>query len=267
MLIDSHCHLPDNLAEAEAAIKRAKEEGVLGCINIGTSLEDNIKAAEISDHFLNVHTSIGIYPNSDLAHDPEFLVKELEKQVDILPKIVAIGECGLDITDWEEQRPLEQQLELFERQLQLAIKKELPVIIHNRNGGEQIIELLNKYVPKGLRGVAHCFDSTWELAVQFLDNGFYISFSGFITYKSKDYLLESVEKTPLDKILVETDAPYILPKGIQQEDEKGAKILNEPKNVKIIARKVAETKNIPLEEIAEATNKNTSDLFGIDYGR
>ncbi len=263
MLIDSHCHLPHNTTETELILKNALDESVTACINIGTTLEDNIHTTTIAEKFNNVYAAIAIYPNSNLNQTPQDLVKALKTQIDSLPKIVALGECGLDITKFPNQRPMDQQMELFERQIQLALRKNLPIIIHNRNGDEKIIELIKKYVPQGLRGVAHCFDGDWNLAKNFLDCGFYISFSGFITYNSKNYLLETVKKTPLNKILVETDAPYILPKGIAQVDASGAKILNEPKNVKIVALKVAETKNLPFEEIAETTSKNTANVFGL----
>jgi TatD DNase family protein len=266
MLIDSHAHLPANKIETKKILQDAGAAGVVKVINIGTSIENSQKALTIAQEFENVYASVGIYPHEHLDTPITTLKSQLEGLLEIpkaattaTNKLVAIGECGIDITNWQNQRPVAEQIELFEMQVELAVKHNLPLIIHNRNGDEHIITTLKKYDNSNLVGVAHCFDGTRELAKNYLDLNFYISFSGFITYNSKKYLHETVENTPLDKILIETDAPYILPKGLKQDENQQ----NEPKNAIIIAQKVAEIKNLPSERIYEETYANTCKLFKI----
>ena len=258
MLIDSHCHIPEDKATLENQLINAKENGVSHVVGIGTQLGENERVLRASKEFENVFGAIAIYPNSELEKDISTLLTELEKQLTKSPKskIVAIGECGIDITDWKKQRSIENQIELFELQIKLAIKNKLPVIVHNRNGDDQVLELLNKY--KGhVQGVIHCFTGDWEFAQKILALGFYISFSGHITHKSKEYLCETVLNVLMDKFLVETDSPYILPKGVNRKP-------NEPKNVKIVAQKIADIKGINLREVISASRANTAQLFGLN---
>lgn len=257
MLIDSHTHLPFKLSEAQEIINRAKDNGVYRCILIGTDLEENPKILELANNIPSLFAVIGVYPNSNRNLPIKEIIQQLETQIqdasDSGAKLVGIGECGIDISEWDNQRPVQEQKELFEEQVKLATKYELPIVIHNRNGDEHVLEILNKY-KDSIIGVAHCFDSSWETAQKFLNVGFYISFSGFITFNSKKYLLETVENIPTDKFLIETDSPYITPKGIKERP-------NEPKNVKIVAEKVALVKNIPFEKIARISTANAERLF------
>lgn len=256
MLIDSHFHLEGNKEKDLATIKRAYENGVTKLIAIGTDLKDAELVIKASNEVESLYGVIGIYPNSERGEDIDSVLKDLEKVLEQGKNIVGIGEIGIDITNWENQRPIQEQKELFEKQIQMAIKYNLPIVIHNRNGDEIVIETLTKY--KGtVRIIAHCFDTSWETAKKLLDLGAYISFSGFITYNSKKYLLETLEKTPLDRILVETDSPYIVPKGVKEKP-------NEPKNVKMVAEKIAQVKNRDFEEICQQTYQNTIRAFNIN---
>jgi len=171
-------------------------------------------------------------------------------------KIVAIGECGLDISEWTNQRPVDEQIALFEMQLELAVKNNLPVVIHNRGGDDVIMSILDPFVKRGLTGVAHCFSSTWEVATQYLDRGFYLSFSGMITYKARNLVRETAEKVPLDRFLVETDAPYLPPEGFRGKP-------NEPKNVVEVAKKVAEIRKLEFDKVCDLSYSNTCKLFGL----
>lgn len=259
MLIDSHCHLPHRKYEKtpEQLIEDAAKDGVTKIINIGTSLDENSLALEVSSQFENVYSVLGIYPHEERGKNFDDLMTSLELQLSSSPKVVGIGECGIDITEWENGRPLDEQLDLFEHQLQLAVKKQLPVVIHNNNGDEHIIRLLSKYVPAGLTGVAHCFSSdSWNLAQNFLDLGFYISFAGKITYNSRRSMLDVVAKVPLERILVETDAPYLPPDGFRGT-------VNEPARVIVTAKKIAQVKNIEFAKLAEFTYSNTCKLFNL----
>ncbi len=257
MLIDSHCHLPDNLDEAKTVVNFAEADGVVKMINIGTSLKDSRDALTMANHFDNVWSTAAVYPHEDREISIDEIVNELEILIDSSPKIVAIGECGIDLADGENERSLIDQCELFEAQIKLAIKKDLPLVIHNRNGDKYVLELLKKYSSTGnLRGVAHCFASDWEVAQQLINLNFLISFSGMITYPSRKSLLGVVKNVSLDNFVLETDAPYLPPQGHRGEK-------NEPKYVKIVAQKVAEVKELPFELIAKLSYENTSRVFNI----
>lgn len=260
MLIDSHCHLPHKLykKDLDTIIMEANRVGVTGFINIGTSLKESEKARGVADKHDNVWFSVAIYPHEERKRSIDVTLKRLEEDflINKHEKLVAIGECGIDISNWENGRDIDEQLELFEKQILLAIKYDLPIIIHNRNGDKKILNLLEKYVPKGLRGVVHCFDSDWEFAKKVIDLGFYISFSGMVTFPSKVVLVEVIKNVPLDKFLIETDAPYLAPVPHRGK-------INYPAYVKIVAEKIAEIKGKSIDEISNLSYSNTSKLFNL----
>ncbi|KKS16421.1 MAG: Hydrolase, TatD family [candidate division WWE3 bacterium GW2011_GWC1_41_7] len=254
MLIDSHLHFPHDENKVREQISGAEKEGIVKFINIGTSLKDSAKSIETAEKFENVYATVAVYPHDDKDKDTYTIMEHLKELALSSKKVVAIGECGIDLSEWKNGRSLDQQTELFEAQINLAIELRLPLIIHNRNGDETVLELLQKYKNTGLAGVAHCFVSSWDTAQKLLDLNFYISFSGIITYPSGKYLSETVQKVPNDRFLVETDAPYLPPQGHRGEK-------NEPKYVKITALKVAEIKDLPLQSIEDYTYENTTRLF------
>ena len=256
-LIDSHCHLPKlkNKDFLEAVLFRAKEAGVVQMINIGTSVKENSLSLEVAKAYSQVFATAAIYPHRDM--DKTLL--ELETYLEDFIKedrqdLVGIGECGIDISNWDGGRSIQDQVNLFEMQAKLAKKFDLPLIIHNRQGDEYVLEVLEKIGPP--KGVIHCFSSSWEFAEKVLNLGFYISFSGFITYDSKESLQKVVKKVPNSRFLIETDSPYLPPEGHRHEK-------NEPKYVKLIAEKIALTKGVSLEEVAESSTRNARDLFGL----
>lgn len=258
MLIDTHCHLihDKHTKGPLEMVNSASEWDIQKMICIGTSIEDNKPVLKLISEIPNVYGSIGIYPHEDMDIPIDDVIKSLRIQIESNAKIVAIGECGIDITDWANGRTLDQQIILFEEQIKLAIEKSLPVIVHNRNGDEQVADLVEKYAPKGLRGVIHCFVSDLEFAQKMLNAGFYLSFAGNITYPSNHAYREIVSEVPLDRLLIETDSPYLPPQGYRGQ-------VNEPKYVKIVAEKVAEIKKIPFEEVAIATSENAQKLFNL----
>jgi TatD DNase family protein len=255
MLFDSHCHLPSlkQKEKTEDLIKEAKAEGVVRLINAGTSLKDSAEAAEVAGFFDDVYSTAGVYPHEEMGKDINVLQDGLQKLIDSHNKIVAVGECGIDISE-RPGRNIFEQRELFAMQIRLALENDLPIVIHNRNADGEIINILKKFQSSKLRGVSHCFSSSWETAREFIILNFYISFSGLITYRSGEGLLETVKKVPADKFLLETDAPYLPPEG-----KRGG--INKPKYVKIIARKVAQTRKEPFERICEHSFNNTCALF------
>lgn len=258
MLIDSHCHLVhEKYKESiEEIIEDAKKFGVEKFITVGVSMEENKKAIEASEKSEKIFCSVGVYPHENVNTLLPYLKESLEENLKNSKRIVAIGETGIEIPVWENGRTLDRQVELFEMHLNLALKNKLPVIIHNRNGNEEVYTLLKKYLEKGLTGVVHCFTSDWDYAQKILNLGFYISFTNIITYPKKDELLEVVRNVPMDKFLLETDAPYLPPQSLRGE-------INYPKYVRIVAEKVAQVKQKTLDEVSDSSYQNTCKLFKI----
>ncbi len=258
MLIDSHCHLVHEKYQesVEEIIEDAKKFGVEKFITVGTSVEENNKAIEASEKSEKIFCSVGIYPHEDVGISLSDLKKSLEENLKSSKRIVAIGETGIEMPLWENGRTLDKQVELLEMHLNLALENKLPVIIHNRNGNEEVYALLKKYSEKGLSGVMHCFTADWNYAQMILDLGFHISFTNIITYPKKEQLLEVVKNVPMDKFLLETDAPYLPPQSLRGE-------INYPKYVRIVAEKVAQVKQKTLDEVSDCSYKNTCKLFKI----
>jgi TatD DNase family protein len=258
MLIDSHCQLPHEKYDksVENILSEAKSFGVEKVIDIGTSVKENRKVIEMANNYPEIYCSIGIYPHEDRNKILNELEKSLENSLTKSPKIIGIGECGVDISNWKGGRGLDEQLDIFDMQVKFAKRNDLPIIIHNRNGDDYILNILKKNHDSKLKGVIHCFDSNWDFAKKVLDLGFYISFTNMVTYKNKEELLEVVKKVPEDKFLVETDAPYLPPQQFRGE-------INYPKYVKIVAEKVAQVKQKTFEEISELSYTNTCSLFNL----
>jgi TatD DNase family protein len=263
MLIDSHCHIPHSKYEksSDEIINEAKKEGVEKLINIGTSISDSRDALEISKQYENVYSTVGVYPHDDTDLGLDEIRQQMEGFIQMGgTNVVGIGECGVDIPQGEvpyKTRELTDQKELFKLQIGLAVQHDLPLVIHNRDGDKEVLEILNHYKNTGLRGIMHCFVSDWEYAQKLLDLDFYISFTGIITYPSAgEKLLEVVKKVPHDRFLVETDAPYLAPQKLRGQ-------INYPKYVKMTAAKIAELRNTSFEEISEISYRNTCQLFNI----
>lgn len=259
MLIDSHCHIPHkkyNMAPKEV-VSDAKKAGVTKLVCIGTSIDETDLVARVASQFPNVYPTAGVYPHEDKDMSLSDLEREFRKVLSKYDEnVVGIGECGVDISNWKNGREVSEQIEVFEMQINIAKERSLPLVVHNRKGDEQVLKLLKKHSSMELRGVIHCFDSNWEFAQKVLDLGFYISFSGLVTYPNKNDLLEVVKKVPMNRFLVETDAPYLPPQEYRGQ-------VNYPKYVRIIAEKVASVKEISILEIEENSYNNTCSLFGI----
>jgi len=251
MLIDSHCHLymgswSKNLEEVLA---RTKKNDIGKVICPGIDIESSWQSLTIAQNHQNVYAAAGIHPH-EAESTPTDFINQLR---DILTqtKIVALGEIGLDyyrnLSDAETQR------KVFKKQLQLAKEMDLPVIIHNRNADDDIIQIIKQLSP--VRGVAHCFSSDLTTAKILLDLGFYISFAGNLTYKNSE-LTEVAKEIPLDRLLIETDTPYLSPIPFRGKE-------NEPSRVKIIAEKLAECSGISYKIIETATRKNAEQLFNL----
>jgi len=269
-LIDTHAHLqfkaydPDRDKIIKLNLKELKAIN-----NVGADLDSSKGAVKLAGKFDQLFASVGIHPHHAEKYygTSEYVTKlsELVKQ----PKVVAVGEIGLDLYQYKPLRvlrsdelqsypspDLKKQGDIFHRQVAIALQNNKPVILHCRDAYDELFSKIKKY--KGmLTGVVHCFMGNWEQAKKFLDLGLYISFTGNITYKGNDYIREIAAKVPEDRIMVETDAPYLSP-----QERRGER--NEPLYVKMVARTIAACKNWTLEETSHITTKNAKNLLGLD---
>lgn len=248
MWIDTHTHL-DSLENPEEAIKNAALNKVNNIITIGTSKEDHFKVLELSKKHKNVYCTLGVHPHEAESFDPETESFMLSHLTD--PKVVGVGEIGLDY--YYDNAPKDLQKEVFKKQLQIAKDFNLPVEIHSRDAEEDILQLLTEF--KGqVSGIIHCFSGTQNFATEVLALGYNLSISGIVTFKNADKLREIVKNTPIDRLHIETDAPYLTPIPFR-----GKK--NEPALVIHVAEKVAELKGVSLEDLSVQLKENTKKLF------
>lgn len=254
MLIDSHAHLDDERfdGDRDILIKSLKSNKLELVINIGADFQSSINSIELAKKYDNIYASIGVHPHSASEVTEETLDKfrEMAKE----EKVVAIGEIGLDY--YYDNSPRDLQRKWFREQLKLAKELDLPVIIHSRDATQETFDIIKEAQDGSLRGVLHCFSGSVEVAMEYIKLGFYISIGGTVTFKNARVVKEVAEAVPLDKLLIETDCPYLTP-----EPYRGKR--NEPMFVKYVAQKIAEIKDINFEELAKATNKNTKELFRI----
>lgn len=256
-LVDSHCHL-DCLVFKEGegitdALQRAKENGVdhFLCVCI-TQAEFPTMLSSVKE-FPNVWVSVGTHPNEQVDSEPT-----IEEMLNLArdPKVVAIGETGLDY--YRTEGDVEWQKERFRNHIHVAKKTNKPLIIHSRQARADTIDIMKEENAKEIGGVMHCFTETLEMAKQAMDLNFYISFSGIITFGNAKELREVVAEVPLERMLIETDAPYLAPVPFRGKS-------NEPAYVHYVAEQVAAIKNVPFETVAEQTTKNFFDLFKIEH--
>ena len=254
---DSHSHYNDEKfdEDREQIIEETYKSGVTKFICAGYNVESSKKAIEISQKHEFIYSICGISPN-DIPQSEEELWKtidEISKIVQKNKKIVAIGEIGLDYYWNKENKEL--QKKAFIKQIELANKLELPIVIHSRDASVDTIDIIkNNIVNK--RGIFHCCQLNQEMVKQAINLGYYISFAGPITFKNSKNAKEVVDLVPMDKILIETDSPYLSP-----EPNRGKR--NDSRNVKYVAEKIAEFKNMSLEEVARITYENAMRIFEI----
>jgi TatD DNase family protein len=254
MFIDTHAHLdfPDFDNDREEVIRRAHSGGVGFIINISSSLEGCIASIDLAKRYEGVFASVGIHP-----HDAGSLNQDAFKRIEDLAaseKVIAVGEVGLDL--YRGPLSADVQKEVFLRFVELSISLKLPLIIHSRQAEIETIGLLKKYSRAQLRAVVHCFSGSKDFLLQCLELGLDISFTCNITYKKSGALRELVKSVPIDRLLLETDCPYLPPAGMRGKR-------NEPANVIYLARKIAELRDCSIEEIAAKTTRNAKRLFNI----
>jgi TatD DNase family protein len=255
-LIDSHAHIQGSefAADLPAVIDRAHAAGVEKIVVVGGAgeLSSNQAAVAVAHSFPGLFATVGMHPHDAKEVSEEDLKRLKELTAD--PRVVAVGETGLDF--YYNHSPRDLQMTIFARFIHMARETHLPIVVHNRDAHREIAELLLSEGGGDLRGVIHCFTGDYEAARTFVDLGFYLSFSGIITFKNAEPLREVARKLPLERMLVETDSPYLAP-----VPHRGKR--NEPALVLHVAETLASVRSLPLQEISEATNRNTCDLFGI----
>jgi len=249
-LIDSHCHVHDQeffRDQTQAVYERAIDADI-GMITIATSEADSQQALKFVENRQNIWATIGVHP-----HSQKINVEKLKEILDSNnPKIVAIGETGLDYH--YDNSPRETQQHLFESQLQLALDYDLPVSFHVREAFDDFWPIVDNF-PK-VRGVLHSFTDNWANAQKGLERGFYIGINGIATFTKDAEQLKVYKEAPLDKILLETDAPFLTPKPFRGK-------MNEVKYVELVAGWCAKSRTLPFDEIARVTYQNTCELFKI----
>ena len=254
---DSHSHLNDEKfdKDRDKIIKEIYEAGTTNFITAGYSVEGSEKAVEIANNYDFIYATVGISPN-DIPQTEEELWKQLSKIKDLAEnnkKVVAIGEIGLDYYWNTENKEL--QKKIFIEQIELANELDLPIVIHTRDAVMDTIQILKENEVKN-KGIFHCCPQNRELIKEGLKLGFYISFAGPITFKNSKNADEMINLVPNDKILIETDSPYLAPEPLR-----GTR--NTPANVKFVAQKIAEAKGLTLEEVGRTTVENTKRILKI----
>ncbi|MCK5391615.1 MAG: TatD family hydrolase [Deltaproteobacteria bacterium] len=256
MLVDSHCHL-DRLDLShfsngiDGLLSAAQEQDVGHFLCVSINLEDYPAVLKIAESHEQVSASVGLHPNEQGGHDPG--IDELVEQAGH-SAVVAIGETGLDYFYMNSEKEI--QINSFTKQIHLGKKHELPIIIHVRDADQDMLEILSKESLSDTPGVIHCFTGDYDTAKKYLDLGFYISFSGIVTFKRSEELREAAKNIPIDKILIETDSPYLAPVPYRGKP-------NEPSYVKHVAETVADVRGMSFEEVAQATKANAEKLFRI----
>ena len=254
MIFDSHAHYDDEQfdEDREALLASMESAGITNIVNVGASLETTRKTLELAHKYDFIHAAVGVHPSevAELDEDKFELLREWSQD----GRCVAIGEIGLDY-HWPEPSP-ELQKKWFARQLQLARQQRLPVIIHSRDAASDTLEVMKENHAEEIGGVVHCFSYSKEIAKICVDMGFYIGIGGVVTFKNGKKMKEVVEQTPMDKILLETDCPYLAP-----EPNRGKR--NSSLNLPLVVDAIAAIKGISAEEVIRITEDNAKRMYGL----
>jgi TatD DNase family protein len=254
MLVDSHCHLdfPDFAEERDRVVERARLNGVGLMLTICTHVSKFEQVHEVTRAYDDVFCTVGVHPHHAADENAGATLERLV-ELSALPKVVGIGETGLDY--YYDQSPRDVQRESFRRHLRACMATDQPVIVHTRDADEDTLQILKEEgAGRGLRGLLHCFSSSRQLAESAVELGLYISFSGILTFKKSEELRETAQALPLDRLLVETDAPFLAPVPLRGKR-------NEPSFVRHTAESLAEVKGVSPTELARITTENFHRLF------
>ena len=254
MFIDTHAHLflPNFNGEVDQVIQRAKTAGVDYIIVPGIDLASSAQAIDLAEKYDFIYAAVGVHPHDTKEWD-DSLIDKLE-EMSKHPKVVAIGEIGLDY--YYDFSPKETQLHAFEKQIELALRVDLPIIVHNRESNDDIMEFARKYKDTTLRAQYHCFAGSVEDAKELIAMKHFISFPGNITFKKADDVRKVLSRITVENLLLETDSPFMTP-----VPHRGKR--NEPSNINLVAEQIAQTHHLSLDDVARATSLNVFKLFGI----
>jgi len=264
-MIDSHAHidLPAFNKDRDQVITRARERGIHSIINVGLDLESSQASLKLTQAYPDIFAAVGFHPNRASQMMDGNLKSLAELAAD--SRVVAIGEIGLDF--YRKATPHQCQTEVFKQQLNLSAELGLPVIIHCRQAHKEVLDILTPWVKSVSnpasnnfeRGVIHCFSGELELAKRYFELGFLVSLAGSVTYPSAHDLIKAARELPLDRLLVETDSPFLAP-----QLHRGRR--NEPSYIPLVVNKLAQIKGVPAEMVAQATAQNTINLFHLPNG-
>lgn len=252
MFIDSHCHLDRLEISVEEALQNAKNNDVNYFLCVCIDLDNFAEVLKIAETYPNIFASVGVHPTEKISEEPtaETLIALAQH-----PKVIALGETGLDYFHQDTTPALQQ--DRLRNHILAAKQVNKPLIIHTRQARNDTIAILKNEKANEVGGVMHCFTEDYEMAKQAMDLNFYISFSGIVTFKNAKELQEVAQKIPLDRMLIETDAPYLAPVPYRGKS-------NQPAYVKHVAEYISQLRGISVEEIAKATTENFSKLFKCD---
>lgn len=254
-IIDSHCHLyyeaySTNLRKT---IDECKKNDVNKLLSISVDYNTSLKNIEIAKKYDEIYCSVGLHPNSVLEKK-----KELKKILDLIDnheKIIAIGECGIDL--FRSKLNLKDQIECFEQQISKSVQKQIPFIVHSRNADKEVLNCIYNFKDKNIKFILHCFSGSIDFAYKYISLGGLISFGGLLTFKNNHALRDICKKLPLEKLLVETDSPYLSPQPFRGK-------INHPKNSRIILEMISKLKNEDIELCSNAIKNNFNKLFNIN---
>lgn len=260
MFFDSHCHLTDEklATQREAVLQRSRDTQVSRIVSISVDLDDSEQILGFADG-QEIFASVGVHPQNALSWNDSSAARM--EALAARPHVVALGEMGLDYL-YDETHPdypgatRARQEEVFEAQLEIAARLQLPIVIHNRLADERLLEIVANYRTQLAGGVFHCFSSSPEIARRVLDLDFHLGFTGIVTFKKAHEVQESALLCPLDRMLIETDAPYLAPMPYRGK-------MNEPSFVPFVAAKIGELRGMEGEDIGEITTRNALELFGL----
>jgi len=253
VLVDSHCHLdfPELAEDIEQVLQRMVDNGVVHALCVSVTLENWPRVRDLAARFPNLHCTVGVHPDERDGEEPT-----VERLVGLAAtaKVVAIGETGLDYfrqsgdTDWQRTR--------FRTHIRAARECGKPLVIHTREAADDTLAIMREERAAEVGGVMHCFTESWPVAESAMEMGFYISFSGIVTFKNALPLKDVARRVPLERLLVETDAPYLAPVPFRGKR-------NEPGYVQYVARHISDLKGIQYQDIESSTSRNFSDLFRV----
>jgi TatD DNase family protein len=257
MLIDTHCHLTDaKITDVKKTIEEARDAGVEMMFVQPTDIEDSKRVVAVAEQE-GLYAVVGVQPEFlDTVTDVEAMIYEMEEIIGKSKRVIGVGEIGLDFYWDKEKKTKEKQIKVITAQMELAVRLKLPVVIHMRDAEEEMTEILNK-LDKIPRGEFHCFAGSEEFLKFILEKGFYVGVAGNITFKSAHELRRILHLVPLNRLLLETDAPYLSP-----EPMRGT--VNTPRNVKIIAKFVADELGLDAQKFIDQTGKNALCLYSLD---